>query len=183
MLNVDPCVVEFVEQPLEIRFIDESGSKRSYTPDFLVKYKEDLSIKQPPTLFEVKYRKDLFDNWKKLKPKFKAAINYASLKKWKFKIITEKEIRTDFLWNAEFLSRYKKDPSSMTEEEFDLKVILLTRIKELPMTTPEELLLASAKSTWLRGKLLYMLWVLVASGQVGCDLNRKLNMRTEIWYI
>ncbi|MBS1682150.1 MAG: TnsA endonuclease N-terminal domain-containing protein [Bacteroidetes bacterium] len=182
ILNADYCVSEFVEQPMTIRFDDESGRSRSYTPDFLVRYKDDFSIKQLPTLFEVKYRKDLFQSWKDLKPKFKAAMKYADSRKWKFKIITEKEIRTDFLRNAEFLWRYKFDQLN-SGEEMDLKIILLARLKELSLTTPQELILASSKSILMRGKLLHALWSLVANGQVGCDLNIKLNMNSEIWDI
>jgi hypothetical protein len=180
ILNMDYCVSEFMEQPVEIRFKNELGKQRAYTPDFLVRYKDGLSIQQPPTLFEVKYRKDLFEKWKDLKPKFKAGIEYASKKRWKFKIITEKEIRTDFLKNAEFLWRYKINPLN-SGEDLELKIILLTKLRELAMTTPQELILASSRSMQMRGKLLNALWTLIASGRIGCDLNIKLSMNSEIW--
>jgi len=181
ILNFDFCVSEFVEQPVEIIFNEDSNG-RTYTPDFLVTYKNGFSIKQKPTLFEVKYRKDLFKDWKKLKPKFKAALEYADSKKWKFKIITEKEIRTDFLINAKFLWHYKYYTIS-SDDDYEMTLIILTRMKVLKVTTPQELMVSSCKSIMMRGKLLHTLWILIAKGQIGCDLNLRLNMNSEIWDI
>ncbi|MCZ8354123.1 MAG: TnsA endonuclease N-terminal domain-containing protein [Cyclobacteriaceae bacterium] len=182
ILNFDFCVQEFIEQPLVINFKDENGARRIYTPDFLVKYKKGFCVNQQPTIFEVKYRKDLFKDWKILKPKFKAAISYASENNMKFKIITEKEIRTAFLFNAKFLWKYKHEANN-TLANLEFELIVLTQLQQLVMTTPNELILSAAKSKHMQGQLLHTLWKLVAKGSIGCDLNSKLNMNTEIWHI
>lgn len=97
LLEFDHLVDEYVEQPVEI-FFENNGSQRHYTPDVLVYYRNDIEVANQftPLLVEIKYRKDLWEDWKNLKPKFSAAVKYASSKGWRFKILTEKEIRTPY---------------------------------------------------------------------------------------
>jgi hypothetical protein len=80
-----------------------SYKKRTYTPDVLAIYQEES---KPPLLIEVKYRSDIKKNWIELKPKFKAAIAFSKTMGWRFKILTEIEIRTPYMKNAHFLFPY-----------------------------------------------------------------------------
>jgi TnsA endonuclease N terminal len=93
VLEFDSNVWYYCEQPITIEY-ELMGIVREYTPDVLIYYREDIepANKFKPMLCEVKYRKDLKENWKELKPKFMAALRYADAQGWKFKIITEKEI-------------------------------------------------------------------------------------------
>ncbi|HXE97278.1 MAG TPA: Tn7 transposase TnsA N-terminal domain-containing protein, partial [Dongiaceae bacterium] len=96
LLRFDLYVRRFKEQPVKIQFTDSAGKARSYTPDVLVTFREDLrpAINMKPWLCEVKYRDDLRENWQVYRPKFKAAIKYARKHGWRFRIITEKEVHT-----------------------------------------------------------------------------------------
>jgi hypothetical protein len=178
LLEFDPYVDRFVEQPLTVEYTDTYGIKRRYTPDFLVYYRKDLDLtrKFKPMLCEIKYRKELKEKWNELKPKFAAALKYASDRQWRFKILTEKEIRTEYLANASFLARYRH--TSVDSSQVSL---LLDIVEELKLTTPAEVLLAASRDEWKRAELLHTFWYLVANFFVGCDLNFRLQMDTAIW--
>lgn len=178
ILEFDHNVRSYEEQPVTIEYLDEIGKKRTYTPDFLVQFKNhtNLSASLKPTLVEVKYRTDLWRNWKELKPKFKAALDFAGHKNWKFKIMTEIEIRTEYQYNARFLSKYLK-----ANTDLDKMNHLMDIIKEFDLTTPEELIAAAAIGPKMQGYYLYTLWHMIANGFISCDLTHKLTMNTEIW--
>lgn len=178
LLEFDLNVATYEEQPVLVKYEDASGLTRTYTPDVLVTYRKDVepAKSMPPMLCEVKYRKDLFANWKFLKPKFKAARRFASERGWRFRILTEQEIRTPLLENARFLLRYQK-----LDMDWDKAQVLLLMIRELREATPESLLLACSADAMERARLLPMLWHLVAIGTLGCDLNRKLTMHSPVW--
>jgi TnsA-like endonuclease N terminal len=119
LVEFDPCVSHYVEQPVRIEFTDATGSPRTYTPDILVSYhpNQDPAQNTKPLLVEIKYRKDLFKNWADLKPRFRAARRYAREQGWEFRIITEVEIRTPYLKNVLFLLGYRYLRSSDATDE------------------------------------------------------------------
>src|SRR5690606_15254212 len=103
------------------------------------------------TLYEVKYRSELKEHWPDLKPKFKAALQFARSKGWRFKLITEMEIRETSLKNAKFLLPFvKKGPASETDMD-----ILDTAIESLIHSTPKDLLASSIRINGI--KLVYYL--------------------------
>lgn len=178
ILEFDNLVQEYVEQPVDILY-KNNEAERHYTPDVLVFYRKDLEVSKDysPLLIEVKYRKDLRENWREFKPKFKAANKYAAEKSWRFKILTEKEIRTAYLDNVKFLLPYKtKDIVDSNDS-----ILLLDWIEKLDLTSPGEIIAAAAKDKYKQAELLYSLWVLIAIETIGCDLSIPLTMKSEIW--
>lgn len=171
ILDFDPTVIEFEVQPVTIEFQDATGNTRHYTPDILVKQKSHC------TLYEVKHRKDLIKDWSFLKPKFKAAIYYAKSHGWKFKIITEVEIRTSYLDNVKFLKRYA---SPIKDSRMATALDLMHQLRE---TTPEILTAALASDFSNRAESIYLVWQLLARGYIKTDLTRPLTMETRIWTI
>jgi len=178
ILEFDNNVESFCEQPVEILYLHE-GKEHRYTPDVFVSYRKDLEISASMSslLIEVKYRETLKEKWSEFKPKFKAAKAYAEKRGWKFKIITEKEIRTTYLSNIKFLLPYRKAKFVNTSDT----ELLLASIDELKETCPEELILFAARDRKKQAELLYCLWHLISFGIISCDLSQPLNMRTEIW--
>lgn len=60
ILDFDNSIVKFEVQPVRIEYKDKFGKNRSYTPDVLVQYRQN--VQNHPTkncLYEVKYRQDL----------------------------------------------------------------------------------------------------------------------------
>lgn len=179
ILNFD-CNVESIEtQPITIEYISPTNKRTTYTPDVLVRYKDGSQ-----TIFEVKHREDLFLNWKKLKPKFKAAIKYCTTNKMSFKIITENEIRTDYLTNIKFLNTY------LTPRNIEIPRAKLVEqfIKSKHKTTPNEILNEMAKTDQVKAEILYILWSEIAVsaflgfGGIKTNLFNPLTMNSETWY-
>jgi hypothetical protein len=112
LVHWDIGVEWYQSQPVKIDYVDSEGGQRSYTPDLLVSYRATKTSGQPsetrkPLLCEVKYRADYAEQWKLLKPKFRAARAYAKEMGYEFRVMTEVEIRTEYLKNIQFLWSYR----------------------------------------------------------------------------
>ena len=174
LLEFNPSIESFEAQPLSIDWQGENGKKRIYTPDVLAYFH---NLDKPITLYEIKYRSDIRENWQQLKPKFKAGIHYARQRGWRFKIITEQEIRGQRLENAKFLLPFvRKGPQA--EPDMDILDAAINQLKE---STPAELLSSIYQDEWNRAKLLPTLWYLIGSHQIGTDFDNKLTMSNPIW--
>lgn len=178
LLDFDLNVHHFEEQPVRVTFRDKLDRPHVYTPDVLITYRSDIvpANTMPPVLAEVKYRQDLFDQWKELKPKFRAARLHARERSWRFRILTEVEIRTPYLDNVRFLRGYRK-----AEASFEAVHLILDTLLELRSVTPEALMLACFKDPTNRAELIPVLWKLIATRRVGCDLDTPLTMHSPLW--
>ncbi|UKB79551.1 TnsA endonuclease N-terminal domain-containing protein [Chryseobacterium sp. MEBOG07] len=180
MMEMDNFVHSYYEQPVKIIFTDKTGKKRSYTPDFLMHYHPGLKSEGlKPLLIEVKFRKDLSENFANYKEKFRAAIDFCKINNYEFRIMTENEIRTQFLENASFLYRYKKD-NQLDFGHPDVE-LLLKIMCNLQYTTPKKLINLSAQDKAKQQELIYVLWYLVSRNIICCDWDSPINMHSEIW--
>jgi hypothetical protein len=171
LLDFNRRVQEFHTQPVTIHY-RYAGRDRRYTPDaFVIFYGDDA-----PTFFEVKYREDLRRDWYKLRPGFKAAIKFAKHEGARFKIVTEREIRTPLLSNIKFLRHCRKQSSHESVEEQVVRT--LAAIGE---STPETLMRAAFRDDQHRLHALSALWRLVAMGRIEADLEWPISMQTPIW--
>jgi hypothetical protein len=176
LLDFDCMVERYEEQPVTIQYTNAAGKARTYTPDVLVYYRQDLMGGHTrPLLCEVKYREDLFANWKEIKRKIRAGRAYARAREWRFKIITEREVRTPYLDNARFLRQYRR----IKPNEEDTRLLLGT-LREMREADPESVLASIHQDKLRRAELLPILWLLLAEGQIEADLTQPLTMRTRI---
>lgn len=175
LLEFDLKVIRWEPQPVRIAVGD---GRPTYVPDVLVTYL-DVSVwphRERKVLYEVKQRAELRDNWHHWKARFKAARRYAREHGWKFKIITDREIRSGgLLWNAKFLLPYSHD-----EVADGVHTLLSKTIRHLGPTSPEKLVAHLAKDPWEQATLLSSVWTLVAGRAIVCDLTERLTMQTEI---
>ncbi|MEO9871155.1 TnsA endonuclease N-terminal domain-containing protein [Ekhidna sp.] len=179
LTNFDSNVEKFVEQPTKIEYHDEFGRLRHYTPDFLVFYR-NKALDQPyykPTLVEIKYSERLKKDRDILKPKFDAANIHCRKKGWEFKVVTEKDIRTDFLYNVKFLSGYLNS-SEVKNEDINL---LIDSISEMEIATPLKLIDSLSSEDKVKATLLYTIWYMLSNHLIGADLSIRLTMKSEIW--
>jgi len=178
LVEFDPDVLSYEEQPVRIDYLSADGQARHYTPDILVTYHQTSTSTtlRLPLLVEIKYRRDLFECWRELKPKFRAAQRYAKEQGWIFKIITEVEIRTPYLKNVKFLRQFQRRSINPADAN-----LLLQKVSDLQSTDPESLLSAICPEAHDRARLLPTLWRLIARRSIGADLNRSLTMRSPIW--
>lgn len=176
LLEFSPLVESFEVQPVRIWY-ELEGESRSYTPDVLVKFHpregDDMRSRQ---LVEVKYRQDLKENWSWYRQKLKAAIRFAKIEGYRFKVMTEKEIRTPYLTNARFLLPFRDMPI----EDCHFGEVM-DRMRRLRETDPETLLASIYLDPWNRAKVLPVVWQCVAQGYIVADLTQPLTMRSRIW--
>ncbi|QRO33317.1 TnsA endonuclease N-terminal domain-containing protein [Chromobacterium violaceum] len=176
LLEFDPGVETFEVQPLTLEWTDTDGKIRRYTPDVLATFKRPHG-QHSKVLYEVKYRDELRKCWQDLRPKLRAAVHYARAEGWRFKIVTEVEIRSQYLDNAKFLLPFvRQGPAE--EAHMDL---LDEQLSRLHQATPAKLLAAVFQDEWNQARLLPSLWYLVGTGQIGTDLSKKLTMTSPIW--
>lgn len=171
----------FQTQPVRIEYKDANGKDRSYIPDLLAYFNPQKITGRPdrkPLLCEVKYREDLQDDWKELKPKFRAAQAYAKTQGWKFRIYTEDRIRTPLLRNIQFLWSYRFAPSHSGHE--DKLFLALERMEETSINGLLEVCYQSDNRLG-RGEGIWTLWGMIARETILCDLSIPLSMDTRIW--
>ncbi|MGA9995652.1 MAG: TnsA endonuclease N-terminal domain-containing protein [Pyrinomonadaceae bacterium] len=180
LLNFNTNVLKYEEQPVTIYFTGDDGKRHRYTPDILIHYRKDIAPAKywKPLLAEVKWRTNLFKDWRNLKPKFLAARNYVRERGSEFVIITDKEIKIPYLTNATFLLMFRRFP--VIESHSNL---LLQALDEFRETDPETLLQSISKDRDEISRLLPTLWQLVGNHAVGANLDSILTMRSRIWSI
>lgn len=173
VLDFDPEVKAVLEQPFTIEYLIE-GRGRRYTPDVAVEYFRENQVQT--VVYEIKPREILRAKWAHFLPRFKAAIHICKQRGWRFKILTEKEIRTPYLENAKFLRRYR----NLSEQKVICDQLLYT-FKALGPTTPQALLVAAYWPKEDQMKAIPMLWKMVTDGRIGVFLHEPLTMNSEIW--
>lgn len=178
IIEFDTNVESYEVQPISINWVDSENRRRVYTPDTLINYIPGRSpFSSCETLLcEIKYRSDIESNWAEYKPKFKAAIRYARMNGWRFKIFTENEIRTAFMENAKFLLPYLNQKLDDAHE-----ALLLDRLIAMRECTVEGLIKSIFNDKWAQAELIQSLWYLVASRRIATDLNIPLTMSSRIW--
>jgi hypothetical protein len=178
ILEFDRNLQYYQRQPVSVMYTDLSGAEGAFTPEFLITYRRDIepARRMRPLLCDVMTRQDVFENWAALKPRVPAAHRYARKRKWQYRLLTEREIRTAYLENARFLLPYCK-----LDTDWEASRPLLRALRELRQADPEALLAACATGYEHRAELTALLWHLVSTWQVGIDLTEPLTMRSTIW--
>ncbi len=172
-LKFDPKVVfenDVHDQPLRIVY-SEKKAKKSYVPDFLVKYSNGQQV-----LFEVKYRDYLQKNAKELKPKFSAARQYAKENGIKFQVITDAEIRTTYLKSITFLDHFRTDVADLL-----LTQRIISAFEGKGKCTANDLLSVIATDDNDYNMLIRPFWVLVFNQTILTDLFSELTLNSKFW--
>lgn len=173
MLKFDPHIVferDVYDQPVKISY-SEKERKKSYVPDFLVKYSGGKQV-----LFEVKYRSYLEENAKELKSKFSAARKYAKENGIKFHVITDEEIRTTYLKSITFLEHFRMDVADLS-----LTQRIITAFEGKGSCTGNDLLSGIATDDDDYKILIRPFWVLVFNQTICTDLFSGLTLNSQFW--
>ena len=178
LLEFDPRVLNYEPQPVRIDYKLTTGRSEEYYPDTLVRYRPstDGSPVPPTTLFEVKLREDLKQNWSKFRPGFQAAWRYARPRGWRFKLVTDREIRTPYLTNVKFLLRFRGIPPNE-----DMEQQILAALGNFIPRPASELLHALWPARADQARAMPYLWRLIATHRIHADLSKPLNMKAALW--
>lgn len=175
ILRFDKAVLEFRVQYPKIEFRDASRKSHVYTPDVWVKYTNQNGAVET-YIYEIKARGLLAQTWLEFKPKLRAALAYTAARGWRFKILDEKRIRTPYLANARFLTRYQS-----IDIDQECANALLEVISDLRESDASSILASTVLPNWDRPRLLAVLWHLVATRRIGADLRQQLTMKSRLW--
>lgn len=167
--NLD--VKKYFEQPLKIDYVINGGN-RYYVPDFLVEYHDGSK-----ELFEVKYVVDLENNSGNCKEKIEIGKEFAKFNDIQFKVITEKEIRREELFNAKFLHQFIGPKSSSSEEN---ELILLSKIESGVEFIFIDLINSISDDFIRKAELIRSLWRMVALGYFDYNRTKKLTNTTVL---
>jgi hypothetical protein len=155
-----------ISQPVTLSFL-EGFTPRRYTPDFLVHGSDGRS-----QLIEVKYRADLREKWRQLRPAFLAARVWARERHASFRIATERSIRCAALENAKRLLPLRAAP-------LDRALADQLRNTLACLSDPTFGSLAAAVPTQ-RAAVLGTLWRMIARGELRVDLTVPIGLRTRL---
>lgn len=171
----DPSVSGVEGQPVRIEYVSADGRWRHYTPDALVTYKPDPQTGEVslPLLCEIKYRDEYRAKFQELKPKIRAAKAFAKAHGLRFKVITDREIRTVRFSNVKFLSAYR---DRMPDKANYDRIVDVLR-GHCPRT-PFELLRAISTDPFEQAAVIPTLWWMVARGHIYADLSVPLTMNS-----
>lgn len=173
LLESEPGVLSFEPQPL---WIEIPGRKKPYPPDVKVEYlnvSEDHHSGQ--VIVEVKPRRDLWDDWAKLRRKFKASIHDLDADGIRFKVVTEKEIRTLYARNRAWLRPHLRGPLGEGASS------ILRDVESQPGVTVGSLVEANLRSPVEPGRFLWTIWQCAARGLVEVDLGDPLSLATQLY--
>jgi len=180
ILEFNESVSDVIEQPITIEYTNKNGRETTYTPDFLVYFRQPkaalMNSVYKPLLIEVKPRNIIKKKFKELKPKFKIATKYAHQNDMVFKIYDEGRIRGQYFKNISFLKRYKNLQYDADEEKRILNYIDL-----VGHTKVDHLLEYLYVTDNQKGVALGQIWHLLANKKIICFFDEPFNQKTIIW--
>ncbi|RUO66244.1 TnsA endonuclease N-terminal domain-containing protein [Pseudidiomarina planktonica] len=172
-MEFDANVAKVVSQPIELSYIDMSGRRQRYTPDYLV-YFRSSNVK--PWLVEVKERDEIKKDFGKLRLKFAAGFAEAKKQGWIFKICDDMRIRGLRLENIRKLKNFSSHSVSA-----ELREKLLTSLATINTPSTVQAFLESYtnnRNDYLTN--ISRIWWLTLQHDIELDLSTPLSEKTII---
>lgn len=173
----DPAIESFEEQPLTFK-----SGKQTYTPDVQLELRSRSYIfpklKTGTNIIELKYRSDLYKNWQNYKPKFKLAFAESQKQNWKFKILTDQEIRSELLENIKKIEHHMRRES---EKENEMRELIMNELHEFGICDIDSLLNSCFRNKYNQLSAIPVIWRLIGEQAVGTDLSQSVGRKSDIW--
>ena len=164
LCRFDPDVLGIEEQPVRIDWIDTNGRMHRYTPDYRVVRRTHVD------LVEVKYRSDLWTNWNHYRPALIAGRDWAVARGMRFRIATERHIRTGLLRNAKRLIPRMQDTVPAEVERHIVNILNYTQPTPLA-----DLVEAATGVEFPRDVILSAIWPLLARRSLMTALDYEIT--------
>lgn len=166
-------VIEIVAQPIQITF-EKNGRHYPYTPDFFVRFNDASQLK--PMIVEVKPYEQWQANWRDWLDKWKAMLRYCRENNYIFHIYDESRIRHQGLESINFFNRFK----NLNCHEDELATII-KQVEMMGITTVDYLLARFYLGSLQRQQGLRVIYHLLATQKLRCNLFATFNEFTEVW--
>lgn len=178
-LEFDSNVLDVIEQPVTIEYVNNNGRQVTYTPDFLVHYRtsshNDTASKPKSKLIEVKPHKILQDKWLELKPKFKVGTALSKQQGWIFSIYDESRIRNQHFTNIRLINRYRNHEYCRDE-----KSRIINHINEVRHTSIDHLIDHLSVKQDAKSIVLSHVYHLLSKHVIVCDMGFPISMETVV---
>ncbi len=170
LLEFDENVISYAEQPITINYEYKDGSKRRYTPDSLVTYKDGTE-----RYYEVKYINEI-RNDSELREKLDfLKLYFYDEHTLRFDIFTDEEIGKIYLNNLKFLYKFAFIPQD------NKKIVKINKIlNEVDNISVKELLNVLSDKQMDQMKWLSYVWRYVFENIKVVNLYEKFTMNTVL---
>ncbi|MCT7911490.1 Tn7 transposase TnsA N-terminal domain-containing protein [Arcobacter lacus] len=170
LLEFDENVISYAEQPITINYEYKDGSKRRYTPDCLITYKDGTE-----RYYEVKYINEI-RNDSELREKLDFLKSYFyDEHTLKFDIFTDEDIGKIYLDNLKFLYKFAFIPQD------NEKIVKINKIlNKVDKINIKELLNVLSDNQMEQMKWLPYVWRYVFENIKVINLYEKFTMNTEL---
>ncbi|MFX4238770.1 Tn7 transposase TnsA N-terminal domain-containing protein [Aliarcobacter butzleri] len=170
LLEFDENVISYAEQPITINYEYKDGSKRRYTPDCLITYKDGTG-----RYYEVKYINEI-RNDSELREKLNFLKSYFyDEHTLKFDIFTDEDIDKIYLDNLKFLYKFAFIPQD------NEKIVKINKIlNKVDKINIKELLNVLSDNQMEQMKWLPYVWRYVFENIKVINLYEKFTMNTEL---
>lgn len=172
-LEFDDDVVAYEAQAIKLEFTRKNGRRYPGYPDVTVIRRAGSG---PSEVQDVKFRAEIFEKWAHLKPRLRAACEFARREGKIYRLRSEVEIRTPALPQLRFLYGYLRQVTPSPS----VASALLGFLAEHSATTPTDMLRACLPEK-AHSEAIPTLWCLIAKRQICANLDSPLTMSTRIY--
>lgn len=171
LTEFDDAVEGYEEQAVEVPH--KNGKRNApFYPDCLITYKPETGRRK--LLVDVKHSDNIEEDKENFERRKAVVTKFAEDQGWDYAVVTEKEIRGEYLNNLKFLYKNARPPRNL--DDFT-QLIFDKGIAGRPLTVNEVLaMLTSDRRRQL--EILPVIWHMVCLKKIGADLTKPLNMNS-----
>lgn len=186
VMEWDYGIESFKVQPVKIPYRKVDGRHGEYVPDVLV-YQDKLFRKDwpsfCPTVYEIKPRAVLKEEWDEVKPKLRAGRDFCRKAGFRFRLLTDAELNHDYLANISFLLRFR-GPRFVQRSRTEAAIVKSLMDEMLcgdEFFTPNSLLDRVEGRVAPRMRVIPWMWHLYSDYIIQCDMLTPMSMDTISW--
>ncbi|MFZ5721550.1 MAG: Tn7 transposase TnsA N-terminal domain-containing protein [Pseudomonadota bacterium] len=177
--RIEPRIRKVRAQQLQIRYLDHARmTERRYTPDFVVDLQASADVPFTRVVVEVKRLEDLWRSRRDMRAAYAAARVWA----WKqpatiFKVVTDLQMNSGWLTNAQLLSPYLDRP-----HDADLIELIRTKMRSLESARIRELVASVTGRGFSSHRTLAAIYRMMALGELQCDRGLPISSMTWVTF-
>lgn len=175
--RIEPRISEVQAQQLQIRYLDHARmTERRYTPDFVVDLKASDDVPFTRIVVEVKRLEDLWRSRRERRAAYAAARVWAWMQPATiFKVVTDLQMNSAWLTNAQLLSPHLDRPC-----DADLIEFVRMKMRSIGSARIQELVASLSGEGSSSNSILSAIYRMVALGELQCDRGLPISSMTWV---